>query len=1583
MLNSEPQEYLTEETPELENERSLKTLARTLKLRQGKFTLIQASCNSVSLRTQLLHRLTQEWQVNYLSITLPKNATGFHTTVLKAIEGQSPDALMILGLESVRSISELLISANKKRDQIRQSFAFPIVLWVTNEILHQLGRLASDLNSWNPPPIRFSLSETDILKFLSQESNDVLNALSYPVSYSSSSIHQLDLDLIRQDIQRIYPQLTLDLQAKFELMLGQLQLSKGQLDRAIQTLSKSLKCWYQLSEVKAQGFVLFYLGLVYLEKSQIQSSPDRVWDRKLSQECLYQAFSCFKRVNQPELMGVVLSYLQRVLETLAKWEDLKSITKTALGIHQFYGSSLQLAQDYHCLAQVAFQDQLWQEVKILSQQALESLDAHEHPACNLQNEQSNYYFLAAKAQIQLGELQGAIARLEAARKSCIPKLSPQLYSDILSYLTQLYWQDKNYLRSFGFKLEKRSIEAQYGLRSFIGVGRFPKPKRMSHLDTTLHNTKTIREIVSASGRQRDIDNLLGRMERRDRKLTVIYGPSGVGKSSLLQAGLIPALKLSSFEGNNYIPILIQVYHHWQEDCSLQIEASQPHCQAVLRRIEYLTQHYQIPVLVFDQLEEFFLHYSHRKQRQEFYDFIQSCLAISYVKVVLSIREDYIYYLLELSRATDLEKLDKSYEEILYYLGNFSPPEARAIVEYLNHRAPTPLEPSLMNRLVEDLTTEQEEIRPIELQLIGSQLENQGITTLQDYQRLGNNPKEVLIDIYLDEVVRDCGPEQEPIAELVLYLLTDDENTRPLKTQASLQKALNQTGDRLTLVLDIFVKSGLVLHLPGEPDDHYQLVHDYLVPFIRRKKGAQLLEDLERERQQRQKSDRRFLIGMRTATIISLILTGLAILFAGAAYRQQQQALKQRQIAENNAISALEQSIIAQSTTAQALMRSTSGQQLEALLTALEAAAQVQDHPHLNSSSVTRYAINSLANAVYNLKEFNRLNSQNIIYSVTFSPDGERIATAQDNGNVEIWQKDGTLLTTLKAHKDRVYMVNFSPDGQYMASASMDGTLKLWNLATYSQIQTFHGHQDRVYNVMFSPQGKYLASSSRDGTVKLWTLEGKTVLTYSGHRDSIESISFSPDGQFLASASNDHTVKVWTITGQDYYTYRGHNSAVTLVRFSPDGQVLASASEEGLIKLWNIQGEEIATLKGHRDSVLGLSFSPDGQMLASGSRDKSVMLWSVEGDMISTIAGHQDWVNSVTFSPDGQTLASASADGTVKLWKLQGSDLKILNGHQDKVYHAYFTPDRQSVISASADGTIRLWSVQEQKELATLVQEPERIYGLDVSPDGKSIVYGSRDGTVKWRSLQGGKTVTFRGHRDMIFDVHFSPDGQTIASASLDRTVKIWNLNGKNLVTFYGHRDGVQAVRFNPNGQILASAGNDNVIKLWRLDGAELATLKGHNNTIFSVGFSPDGKLLASGSRDQTVKLWKLDGTLIDTFENHTAPVISISFSPDGQMIASASDDKTVKVSRLNGEELMTLEGHRDWLNGVSFSPDGQWIASASHDGTVRLWRFQYDLEYWCDRGCEWLKDYLHHNPQNFAALCSTQPPEHERGQLSD
>jgi hypothetical protein len=206
--------------------------------------------------------------------------------------------------------------------------------------------------------------------------------------------------------------------------------------------------------------------------------------------------------------------------------------------------------------------------------------------------------------------------------------------------------------------------------------------------------------------------------------------------------------------------------------------------------------------------------------------------------------------------------------VLYGLGNFSPTDAKAIIQDLTDRAQFYLEPDLVNALVDDLAGELGEVRPIELQVVGAQLQDDNITTLAEYQTCGETPKQELVKRYLAQSVADCGSENQQVAELVLYLLTDEKGTRPLKTRPELERDLQalagtltpaSTGleDALNLVLRVFVESGLVVLLPEIPTDRYQLVHDYLAAFIRQQQAPQLdrlIAELETERKQRRLSE---------------------------------------------------------------------------------------------------------------------------------------------------------------------------------------------------------------------------------------------------------------------------------------------------------------------------------------------------------------------------------------------------------------------------------------------------------------------------------------------------------------------------------------------------------------------------------------------------------------------------------------------------------------------------------------------------------------------------------------------------------
>jgi WD40 repeat protein len=336
----------------------------------------------------------------------------------------------------------------------------------------------------------------------------------------------------------------------------------------------------------------------------------------------------------------------------------------------------------------------------------------------------------------------------------------------------------------------------------------------------------------------------------------------------------------------------------------------------------------------------------------------------------------------------------------------------------------------------------------------------------------------------------------------------------------------------------------------------------------------------------------------------------------------------------------------------------------------------------------------------------------LIKSNKAEPDTEmQVLTALSNSMYDLREQNRFI-----GHDGAVTKISFSPDGQTIASASHDNTVKLWRARDGKLITTLKdkGHTDEVNGVSFSPDGQIIASASNDKTVKLWKPDG-TFIRNLQHKAEVNAVSFSPDGQIIASASNDKTVKLWKRDGTFIQDLK-HSAEVNAVSFSRDG-IIASASNDKTVKLWKQDGSLIANLTGHEDTVLAVSFSPDGQTIASASNDKTVKLWKLDGSLINTLSEHSNGVNGVSFSPDGQTIASAISDQTIKLWKRDGSLITTLYGHKNSVLDVSFSPDGQTIASASGDKTVKLWKYEESL-ITTLTGHSNAVKDVSFSPDGQ-------------------------------------------------------------------------------------------------------------------------------------------------------------------------------------------------------------------------------------------------------------------------
>ncbi len=551
--------------------------------------------------------------------------------------------------------------------------------------------------------------------------------------------------------------------------------------------------------------------------------------------------------------------------------------------------------------------------------------------------------------------------------------------------------------------------------------------------------------------------------------------------------------------------------------------------------------------------------------------------------------------------------------------------------------------------------------------------------------------------------------------------------------------------------------------------------------------------------------------------------------------------------------------------------------------------------------------------------------------------------------------------TLRGHAGRVQSIVFGPDGSRVVTGSADRTARVWDASTGAQLLTLSGHTDEITTAAFSPDGTRIATASSDHTARVWdATTGTQLLTLRSHTDQVRSVAFSPDGSRLATVSADRTARVWNAsTGQQLLRPLEHGQGLLAAAYSPDGSRLATAGRDGTAKVWDATtGEDLLTLSGHTFEVICVAFSPDGRYIATGGADSSVREWdAATGTELRVISTEPSPVESVAFSPDGMRLAAARFGGAVTVWETATwKPSFVLRGHSSWVSQASFSPDGTRLATSSADGTARIWdALPSRTELFTLVGHTASVFDVKFSPDGDRLATASYDSTARlWDAANGSQSVRLAGHTDRLFSVAWNPDGTHVATASADGTARVWDsATGRQLVVLSGHGPplldpefpaagqvvGVVDVAFSPDGTRLATAGVDGTARLWDMStGGMLKVFNGHRARISSVAFSPDGARLATASDDFTAKLWDVSsGLAIRTLAGHTLRVWRVVFSPDGVHLATGSADGTAKIwDTTSGDEVFTLRGQAGVIN-PTYSRDGTRLASAATDGSVKLW----------------------------------------------
>jgi WD40 repeat protein len=560
---------------------------------------------------------------------------------------------------------------------------------------------------------------------------------------------------------------------------------------------------------------------------------------------------------------------------------------------------------------------------------------------------------------------------------------------------------------------------------------------------------------------------------------------------------------------------------------------------------------------------------------------------------------------------------------------------------------------------------------------------------------------------------------------------------------------------------------------------------------------------------------------------------------------------------------------------------------------------------------------------------------------------------------------------LSARSGQVTAVASGPGGKTLAAAYKDGTIRLWDTASHRLVSTatWGSAADAL---AFTGSGKNPEALEVAGptAVGAWNLAdrakiarqplaGLTAVT--GGR----SAAFSRDGSKLATGGDDGNVRLWDVaTEQEIGVPMSSGLApVDAVAFSPDGATVAAGSSGGTVQLWDAttQHEVGTTMTAGPAAIRALAFGPGGKLLAAGGEDGDVRLWdtatqSQPGATMVTGAA----VAALSFSGNGTTLATAEGDGRTELWSTatqEQTGAALAAQGPARVSVLGFGPGAGLLATGDATGTITLWNPAgfHQSSAPVAAGTPASPAAADghapavLSARDEIIAVSGQRGTIRLRSARTGRTV---GQRIIthhaVTGLALSPDGKLVAAIGTDGKARLWSVATQQptgiAVAVGQARD---ALAFSPGGKTFVTVGTNGTAALWNVaTGHRVGALMNVGAAVSAgraaaaVAFSPDGRILATAV-DGSIGLWDT-ATRQQIGTPMTAgpgPAYAVAFSPDGRTLATAGADGTARLWDVaTQQEIGTpMTAGPDPLYAVAFSPDGRTLATAGSDGTARSW----------------------------------------------
>jgi WD40 repeat protein len=1066
------------------------------------------------------------------------------------------------------------------------------------------------------------------------------------------------------------------------------------------------------------------------------------------------------------------------------------------------------------------------------------------------------------------------------------------------------------------------------------------------------------------------------------RILLVYGTSGTGKTSLIQCGL--ANKFQTYDwlalyirrGGNLIASLDKRLCEESDELFVYAEEKDQVIKNLRAKIDAVYKASFKPVyLIFDQFEELYV-LGNKTEQQNFVNIIKEILEVEQpVKIILSIREEYLGCLYNFEQAVP---------ELLRKKLRVEPMNLDKVKTVIKKIGESPKgnvslqvgeEDEIAKRIFDKIRGEENTLSiqlpylqvfldKLYLQITKDETrEAEAIFTSVALNKIGNIG-DVLRD-FIDEqvliIAKKLEQKPETIWKILSPFVTLEGTKEPLSGQQICERFPNEPAELLTSVLQAFVTSRILRYTENE--QLYEIAHDSLAKQVNAKRSDEEIAILEVQRliksqvavkiearefftekqllfiepylkkfklseeeldwisksrdhlQKQKESDKKKHDEELTKTRKRLfVVSGLMVVASLAlsfAVYFGFNANKQTKIAKANYLISEAKSIVSYDPTL-------------ALRLAEQAIVMVSNQKN-KATALEIYAENNFYKIV------GRLDS--LISPTAISPDGKTVLTGSADGIVRLWGVNGKDILEFKGHTAEITSVAFSSDGKTILSGSADNTARIWDL-NGNTIQKLTGHTKGVTSVAFSNDGETILTGSADSTARLWGINGNYKREFTGNENIVTCVAFSPDGKKVFTGS-DFNGLLWDLENGGNVKFIGHK--IASVAFSPDGNtILTAGSDNNIAILWNLDASIEQRFFGHTAKVYSIAFSPDGKKIVTGSFDNSAILWELDGEIIQEFKGHTNRITSVAFSPDRKSILTVSMDQSVRLWELKGTVINEFQNFTGEITSVAISPDGEKILTGSADSIAILWELKGNM-IKKFTGHTSGVTSVSFSPDGEKILTGSNDNTARLWDLKTDSFREFKGHNAGVTSVSFSKDGEKILTGSADSTARLWDLKSNNHRLFEGHKGEVTSLAFSPDGEKILTGSEDSTARIWYLKSNDIVDLKGHKGIVLSVAFSSDGLKILTGSTDSTARLWDLKAEIIQEFKGPVRAVTSVAFSPDAKMILAGSWDKTACLWDLNGSIIQEFKGHNNGVTSVGISIDGKTILTGSADKTACLW----------------------------------------------